>query len=266
MTSSIASCPNNPNPITPRTARLPFPEAVAVTTLRTWLLKPLRFSRPLRGKSGRLRRRRRRSRDPGLLVRLLEAEGYQVRDASTGQEALSLLSTRPPDLMILDVMLDSEDGFSVLAHIRRTSDLPVILVTARSQESDRVFGLKLGADDYVVKPFSSAELAARIETVLRRTRGAGRPHLAPLVFDELEIDPDAREVRVRGRKIELTAKEFELLLFLARSPRRVFTRGQLLAQVWDSSAEWQDANTVTEHVRRISRKIEPEARPSRAGS
>jgi DNA-binding response OmpR family regulator len=192
-----------------------------------------------------------------MLTRMLEAEGYQVRDVSTAHEALSLLSTRPPDLMILDVMLDSEDGFSVLAHIRRTSDLPVILVTARSQESDRVFGLKLGADDYVVKPFSSAELAARIETVLRRVRGRRPQDLTTLVFGELEIDSDAREVRVRGRKIELTAKEFELLLFLARSPRRVFTRGQLLAQVWDSSAEWQDANTVTEHVRRIRRKIEP---------
>jgi DNA-binding response OmpR family regulator len=193
----------------------------------------------------------------GMLTRLLEAEGYQVRDVSTAQEALSQLTTRPPDLMILDVMLDSEDGFSVLAHIRRTSDLPVILVTARSQESDRVFGLKLGADDYVVKPFSSAELAARIETVLRRTRGRRPQDLSSLVFGELEIDPDAREVLVRSRRIELTAKEFELLLFLARSPRRVFSRGQLLAQVWDSSAEWQDANTVTEHVRRIRRKIEP---------
>lgn len=193
-----------------------------------------------------------------LLVRLLGAEGYQVRDASTGQEALSILATRPPDLIILDVMLDSEDGFALLAQIRRTSDIPVILVTARSQESDRVFGLKLGADDYVVKPFSSAELAARIETVLRRTKGRRiATHSSSLVFDDLEIDPDAREVRVFGRKIDLTAKEFELLVFLARSPRRVFTRGQLLAQVWDSSSEWQDANTVTEHVRRIRRKIEP---------
>jgi DNA-binding response OmpR family regulator len=192
-----------------------------------------------------------------LLVRLLEAEGYQVRDVSSGREALALLATRPPDLMILDVMLDAEDGFALLAQIRRTSDLPIILVTARSQESDRVFGLKLGADDYVVKPFSSAELAARIETVLRRVRGRRGTTSSALIFDELEIDPDAREVRVFGRKIELTAKEFELLMFLARSPRRVFTRGQLLAQVWDSSSEWQDANTVTEHVRRIRRKIEP---------
>jgi DNA-binding response OmpR family regulator len=159
--------------------------------------------------------------------------------------------------MILDVMLDYEDGFSLLAQIRRTSDVPVIMVTARSQESDRVFGLKLGADDYVVKPFSSAELAARIESVLRRTRKPPTAQITSLVFDELAIDPDAREVRVLGRNIELTAKEFELLVFLARSPRRVFTRGQLLAQVWDSSSEWQDANTVTEHVRRIRRKIEP---------
>jgi DNA-binding response OmpR family regulator len=192
-----------------------------------------------------------------LLVRLLQAEGYQVRDVASGTEALALLSTRPPDLMILDVMLDYEDGFSLLAQIRRTSDVPVILVTARSQESDRVFGLKLGADDYVVKPFSSAELAARIESVLRRTKRQPSLQITSLVFDELEIDPDAREVRVSGRNIDLTAKEFELLLFLARSPRRVFTRGQLLAQVWDSSSEWQDANTVTEHVRRIRRKIEP---------
>jgi DNA-binding response OmpR family regulator len=192
-----------------------------------------------------------------LLVRLLQAEGYQVRDVTSGTEALALLSTRPPDLMILDVMLDYEDGFSLLAQIRRTSDVPVILVTARSQESDRVFGLKLGADDYVVKPFSSAELAARIESVLRRTKRQPSLQITSLVFDELEIDPDAREVRVSGRNIDLTAKEFELLLFLARSPRRVFTRGQLLAQVWDSSSEWQDANTVTEHVRRIRRKIEP---------
>ena len=194
-----------------------------------------------------------------MLVRLLEAEGYQVRDAGNTQEALALLATRPPDLMILDVMLDAEDGFALLAQIRRTSDLPIILVTARSQESDRVFGLKLGADDYVVKPFSSAELAARIETVLRRVRAVRSAHRSSLVFGDLEIDPDAREVRVGGRRIDLTAKEFELLVFLARSPRRVFTRGQLLAQVWDSSSEWQDANTVTEHVRRIRRKIE--ARP-----
>ena len=193
----------------------------------------------------------------GLLVRLLEAEGYQVRDASTGQEALDLLATRPPDLILLDVMLDTEDGFAILAQIRRVSDLPVILVTARAQESDRVFGLKLGADDYVVKPFSSAELAARIESVLRRVRSRRPAHMSSLVFDELEIDPDAREVRVLGRKIDLTAKEFELLLFLARSPRKVFSRGQFLAQVWDSSSEWQDANTVTEHVEAIRRKIEP---------
>jgi DNA-binding response OmpR family regulator len=190
-------------------------------------------------------------------VRLLQAEGYQVRDVASGAEALAQLSIRPPDLMILDVMLDYEDGFSLLAQIRRTSDVPVIMVTARSQESDRVFGLKLGADDYVVKPFSSAELAARIESVLRRTQKPSTAQITSLVFDELEIDPDAREVRVFGRNIELTAKEFELLVFLARSPRRVFTRGQLLAQVWDSSSEWQDANTVTEHVRRIRRKIEP---------
>jgi len=193
----------------------------------------------------------------GMLARLLEADGYRVTEATTGAEAIALLGKTPPDLVILDVMLTTEDGFDVLAAIRRTSDVPVILVTARGQETDRVLGLKLGADDYIVKPFSPAELAARVGTVLRRS--SNRATTAPpgtLEFGDLAIDTLAREIRVSGTLVETTAKEFALLAFLAGSPRQVFTREQLLAQVWDSSSEWQDAGTVTEHIRRIRRKIE----------
>jgi DNA-binding response OmpR family regulator len=194
----------------------------------------------------------------GMLSRLLEVEGYKVTEAMTGAEAIGSLSNHQPDLVILDVMLTTEDGFDVLAAIRRTSDVPVILVTAKGHESDRVLGLKLGADDYVVKPFSPAELAARVGTVLRRS-GSGRRTAATngsLEFGDLIIDTMAREIRVSDRLVETTAKEFALLAFLAGSPRQVFTREQLLAQVWDSSSEWQDAGTVTEHIRRIRRKIE----------
>ena len=193
----------------------------------------------------------------GMLVRLLEVEGYRVSEATTGAEATEALAKAPPDLVILDVMLTSENGFDILAAIRRTSEVPVILVTARGQETDRVLGLKLGADDYVVKPFSAAELAARVGTVLRRaTPRSATPTPSLMEFDELRIDTLAREITVRGSLVETTAKEFALLAFLAGSPRQVFTREQLLAQVWDSSSEWQDAGTVTEHIRRIRRKIE----------
>jgi len=192
-----------------------------------------------------------------MLSRLLEVEGYKVSEATTGAEAIGTLSSGPPDLVILDVMLTTENGFDVLAAIRRTSDVPVILVTAKGQETDRVLGLKLGADDYVVKPFSPAELAARVGTVLRRSTTRSAPAASGQIeFGELSIDTLAREIRVRGSLVETTAKEFALLTFLASSPRQVFTREQLLAQVWDSSSEWQDAGTVTEHIRRIRRKIE----------
>jgi DNA-binding response OmpR family regulator len=190
-----------------------------------------------------------------MLSRLLEDEGYSVEQASTGAEASAALALRPPDLVILDVMLSTEDGFDVLATLRRTSNVPVILVTGRGREADRVLGLKLGADDYVVKPFSSAELAARVGSVLRRT--GRRPDLDNVMdFGRLTIDTRSREVYLDGGLVETTPKEFDLLAFLAGSPRQVFTRDQLLAQVWSSSSAWQDAGTVTEHVRRVRRKIE----------
>lgn len=190
-----------------------------------------------------------------VVVTYLERDGFLVHEASDGRTALSMIETARPDLVVLDVMLPKVDGFSVLGEVRRHSDVPIILLTARTDEPDRVLGLELGADDYVVKPFSPRELAARVRTVLRRTRSA-EPAGERLTFDGIEIDGATREVLVEGDLIDLTPKEFDLLEFLAASPRQVFSRGQLLEQVWYSSAEWQDPSTVTVHVRRLRRKIE----------
>jgi DNA-binding response OmpR family regulator len=194
-----------------------------------------------------------------LLSRLLRMEGYDVVEAEDGQAALELVEKRQPDLVLLDVMLPARDGLDVLGDLRRTSEVPVILVSALGEEADRVLGLKMGADDYVVKPFSAAELSARIESVLRRAqfRGAPEPKATNrLVFEGLVIDLQTREVTVGGEKAEMTAREFDLLAFLAGSPRQVFTREQLLQRVWESSSDWQSDATITEHVRRLRRKIE----------
>jgi DNA-binding response OmpR family regulator len=195
-----------------------------------------------------------------LLNRLLTMEGYEVTEVEDGQAALDLVGTEPPDLILLDVMLPARDGLDILGDLRRTSDVPVILLTARGDEGDRVIGLKLGADDYVVKPFSAAELSARIESVLRRARpAAAGPAPKPgrcLSFEGLQIDLDTREIQIKGEAVETTAKEFDLLAFLASSPRQVFSRQQLLEHVWASSSEWQSEATVTEHVRRLRRKVE----------
>src|SRR5687767_8855004 len=195
-----------------------------------------------------------------LLVRLLHMEGYEVIEASDGEGALAQVEARQPDLVLLDVMMPARDGLDVLGDLRKTSDVPVILVSALGEEADRVIGLKLGADDYVVKPFSAAELSARIESILRRAQHQGSGGDAPATnrvsFEGLEVDLQTREVRVSGEKVEMTAKEFDLLAFLAGSARQVFTREQLLRQVWGSSSDWQSDATITEHVRRLRRKIE----------
>jgi two-component system phosphate regulon response regulator PhoB len=159
----------------------------------------------------------------------------------------------------LDVVLGGEDGRDLLVKLRQKSDVPAVFLTGRGLEGDRIAGLRMGADDYIVKPFSRGELSARIETVLRRTRPApgGRSlRRVGLTFGELRIDLTTREVERAGELIELTAMEFNLLAFLASSPRQVFSRQQLLQNVWSSSSEWQDEATVTEHIRRVRRKIE----------
>lgn len=197
-----------------------------------------------------------------LLTRILEPEGFEVVTADGALSATHVLSTSQPHLVLLDVGLPGVDGLEVLTRIRKTSDVPVIMLTGRTEQVDRVAGLRSGADDYIVKPFSADELLARIESVLRRGPASGPSQAVAsrsesiLHFDELTIDCARHEVEVKGIPTTMTAREFELLAFLARSPRQVFTRDQLLQQVWDSSSEWQNGATVTEHVRRVRRKIE----------
>ena len=189
-----------------------------------------------------------------VLTRYLTMEHYDVVVAANAEEALTALQTEQPDLVLLDVILGEDDGLDLLEQMRATTQVPVILLTGKSEESDRVMGLKLGADDYVVKPFSPAEVEARIASVLRRTRPAAEAPV--LVYEELSINTGTREVFLHGETVTLTAKEFDLLSFLASSPRQVFSREQLLDRVWNSSSAWQSTDTVTEHIRRLRKRIE----------
>ena len=189
-----------------------------------------------------------------VVVRYLERDGYRTLTASDGDSARALIEEREPSLVVLDVMLPGTDGLSLCRWIRDRSTLPVILLTARGEEADRIVGLELGADDYVTKPFSPRELAARVRSVLRRSNGSA-PARETLAFGEIELDGRSREARRAGDVIRLTAKEFELLSFLASHPRRVFSRDQLMARVWGYEAA-VDTGTVTVHIRRLREKIE----------
>lgn len=190
-----------------------------------------------------------------VLCGYLHRGGFDVTEAADGISALDALGEIRPDLVLLDLMLPGLDGLSVLNEIRRDSNVPVIVLTALAEEGDRVLGLEMGADDYVVKPFSPREVTARVRAVLKRA-AAPRRFPVQLEFDGLSIDGRTREVAIGGRVIELTPREFDLLAFMASSPRQVFSRGQLLEHVWGSSAEWQDPSTVTVHIRRVRQKIE----------
>jgi DNA-binding response OmpR family regulator len=190
-----------------------------------------------------------------VVAQYLQRDGVGVHEVADGDEALRWLTANRPALVVLDVMLPGTDGLSILKAIRAVGDIPVILLTARADEVDRVVGLELGADDYVVKPFSPRELAVRVRNVLRRASAVPEPS-SMLVFDDLMVDPAAREVSVAGELVALTPKEFDLLALLARSPRQVFTRRQLLDRVWASAPEYQDPATVTVHVGRLRQKIE----------
>ncbi|MCA9970407.1 MAG: response regulator transcription factor [Anaerolineales bacterium] len=188
----------------------------------------------------------------------LRREGFRVRVARNGREALDAIREHLPTLVVLDVMLPQVDGLEIMRRLREdpTSDVPVILLTARSQEVDRIYGLELGADDYVTKPFSPAELVSRVKAVLRRAGGQKAAAAErPLHFGGLVINPLTREVTVNGRGVELTATEFNLLWFMANHPRQVFKRDQLLENVWGFS-EYVDPSTVTVHIRRLREKIE----------
>ncbi|HWD96522.1 MAG TPA: response regulator transcription factor [Acidimicrobiales bacterium] len=197
-----------------------------------------------------------------LLEKFLSNEGYQVAVASNGAGALAAASASEPELVLLDIVLGSEDGREVLRELRLISDVPVIFLTGRGLETERIAGLKLGADDYIVKPFSLGEVSARIETVLRRSGTNTRQHQieAPdISFGDLQINENTHEVRLAGELLDLTSKEFSLLYFIAATPRQVYTRAQLLEHVWASSSEWQNEATVTEHIRRLRAKIESDA-------
>ncbi len=184
----------------------------------------------------------------------LERDGFRVLEAADADSARLHLERDPPDLVILDLMFPGVSGLDLLVELRKNSQVPVIVLTARVEEADRVLGLELGADDYVLKPFSPRELAARVRSVMRRV--APPPSAEMLDFDGLRIDMAARSTEVNGSPVSLTVKEFDLLAYLASNPRQVFTRNQLLQHVWDSSADWQDPATVTVHVRRVRNKIE----------
>lgn len=189
-----------------------------------------------------------------LVREALEEEGFRVTAVGEAGPLLSSLPTHRFDLVILDLVLPDVPGLEVLRKLQEHGRVPTIVVSGRGSETDRVVGLELGADDYVAKPYSPRELIARVHAVLRRTEA--EPDGRMLVFPGLTIDLATREVEVGGTPVALTAREFDLLAFLASYPRRVFTREVLLDRVWESSAEWQNTATVSEHVHRLRRKIE----------
>jgi two-component system, OmpR family, phosphate regulon response regulator PhoB len=190
-----------------------------------------------------------------VVVRYLARDGFDTLEAGDGDAARALIERSQLDLVVLDVMLPGTDGLSLCRWIRGHSQLPVILLTARGEEADRIVGLELGADDYVTKPFSPRELSARVRTVLRRTAVASTPER--LTFGGIVLDGTSRETWRDGAAVQLTAKEFDLLWFLAAHPRQVFSRDQLMHAVWGYEAAL-DTGTVTVHVRRLREKVEPD--------
>jgi DNA-binding response OmpR family regulator len=190
-----------------------------------------------------------------VVSRYLVREGYRVDTCGDGALGLSQALADPPDLVVLDLMLPNLSGIEVFRRLRSVAPVPVIMLTARAAELDRVSGLELGADDYVAKPFSPRELTARVKAVLRRAGGGGGPPAPTLLMaGDLEIDGTTHEVRSKGHVVELTAKEFDLLAFLMRQPRRAFRREELLEGVW--GFDYGDTSTVTVHISRLREKIE----------
>ena len=184
-----------------------------------------------------------------------QAEDWRFEEAENGQEALRLLEANEFALVVLDVMMPVLDGWATLKQIRKNSQIPVILLTARTEEYDKLLGFELGVDDYIAKPFSPRELIARIKALLKRT-AAATVSAGRLGFDELDIDTDARRVKIAGEVVALTPKEYELLVFFAARPGKAFTRDQLLNQVWGYDY-FGDARTVDTHIRSLREKLGP---------
>ncbi len=200
-----------------------------------------------------------------VVRKYLELDGFHVLEADTGPAALELLKEQRPNLIVLDIMLPGIDGFTIARSLRHSEefaslsvdgDIPIVMLTARTEETDRIAGFELGADDYVVKPFSPRELVARVKAVLRRSASNNVAQEKPITLGKLTLDPRSRSVEVAEQPVSLTAKEFDLLYFLARHPRQVFSRTQLLDHVWGYEF-YGDESTVTVHVRRLREKIEP---------
>ena len=195
----------------------------------------------------------------------LRRAGFNAHLIHNGQEAIRFLEKQTPALVVLDLMLPGLDGWTITRWLREKGDVPIIMLTARREETDRIAGLEMGADDYIVKPFSPQELVSRVRAVLRRTR-----QIAPsvqddqaVILDDLCINLQTRMVSINDEEISLTAKEFDLLYLLARHPRQVFSREQLLETVWGSN-DYIDPGTVTVHIRRLREKIEKDpANPTR---
>ena len=188
------------------------------------------------------------------LVRMyLKKEGFRVETAEDGEKALAMARSFAPDLILLDLMLPGLDGLTVCKEIRKTMSVPIIMLTARGEEFDRVLGLEMGADDYITKPFSPREMLARVKAVLRRVKQAGEQNTV-LIYPGLLIDHSASRVEVGGQEIQFTPKEFELLWFLASHPRRVYSREQLLENVW-GYAYLGDSRTVDTHIKRLREKL-----------
>lgn len=190
-----------------------------------------------------------------VIRRYLERDGFIVREAGNGRTALAEIQTNPPDLVVLDLMLPGLDGVAITRQVRQTQTTPIIMLTAKGETSDRIYGLDVGADDYLSKPFSPQELVSRVRAVLRRTVDPALPQEPAVEFDGLKIDPATRLVTINDTNITLTAKEFDLLWFLARHPRQVFTRSQLLDHVWGYEFDG-DSSTITVNIRRLREKIE----------
>jgi DNA-binding response OmpR family regulator len=194
-----------------------------------------------------------------VVIRYLEQEGYRTLQASDGETARVLVERETPSLVVLDLMLPGTDGLALCSWIRTRSQLPVIMVTALAEESDRLTGLELGADDYLTKPFSPRELVARVNAVLRRT-SAPSVAAARIEIGDLVVDPGRREVHKDGTPLRLTTLEFDLLSFLVSNPNQVFSRRELMDHVWGYTSVL-DTGTVTVHIRRLREKIEND--PSR---
>jgi two-component system phosphate regulon response regulator OmpR len=199
----------------------------------------------------------------GMITDYLESLGYHTSTASDGKEALERFHRDEPDLVILDIMMPGIDGIDVTRRIRSESNVPIILLTAKSRESDKLIGLDTGADDYITKPFSLKELEARIRTVLRRTSASGpvTEQTEPVTYRDIELDPEKMSVRRRGKPVDLTTAQFKILETLVRNPGRVFSRMDLLKSFQETAFEGYE-RTIDVHIKNIRKALEPDpARP-----